>query len=378
MAKSRTRVSQRDLHKRVKSMLPKARTPYMLYFMEKLPEIKSELKKQKLSGQELHRAAVSELGKRWNDLGPEQKELWQERSKAEFDHRHEATLSIASKSEPMPAVMNNCVKVGNWALSDVVIWQGAQSTAYVATHYLLLSEALAVLYKDRRDFDSEVAMLKELDSERARERKCLFLGIVQAVVENSPLHCIIYQPLPVIEDLLKQGGWSGRKLEVVGRQLALALDFLHVGVGVYHCNIRPKAVHWSDVEKCVKLSHMGSVRRCQDSSKLEMAPYVANYRAPELWQALEACEVNELTESWAFGCTMIEIGSGCRMFDTVQAIVNFTPTREKLAHVEALQRLGVGVARLLVQFLSSPKERLCLKHFLASEALLSQLGETTH
>ena len=105
---------------------------------------------------------------------------------------------------------------------------------------------------------------------------------------------------------------------------------------------------------------------------LEFAPYVAWYRAPELFQKLECLAVDELTESWAYAATMVEIASAKQLFTSLQDVVNFAP--QSASKFAAIQCLEVGVQNVLLKFLRDRKKRLSIRSFLESEVLLSQLG----
>ena len=385
-SESGSKISKRDLLAKVsKELLPVAHTPYNLFYTSKLAEAKAAVEAEsesELSGVRLQRAAVARVGKMWRDLGPAQQE-WKDRSELEYEQRYNAAERILSGDDNMESSLDSDaerhLRMGHWRCSDTVLWQGARTAAYKATHELLESVSMAVIFRDAADYKIGLETLKRISGLGVTEKSSLFMALATGFQpeSESPVHCLVYRYLPTVDECLNAGGgdragWSGAKLRLCAKQLAIAVNFLNTGVGVFHCDVRPKSLFWSESESILKLGRFANSRCREDSTPLEFPPYVAWYRAPELFQKLSDCKVDELTESWAYAATMVEIGSGKQLFKDLQQVINFAPASAK--RFEAIQCLEVGVQNVMLKFLCDRKKRLSISSFLESNALQAQLG----
>ena len=310
----------------VKSMAPKARSPYALYLHEQHPIQQSRLKLEGLGSSELQRAVVAAVSQAWRDMPAAEKQVWEEKSSEEKRRRQEAISNLKSswqdpgsikESEPATAHPNKAqMAIGSYIMEDNLAWVGSGSWSVKAYHKTSMSSAQVVKYRlgDKEAFSREVQVMVELEKEAHKNHKFVsevYLQCYQRTSEESQSLALIFECLPRLDQVLQQDG----ALELpffrsAAQQLGLALKQLHC-LKIAHGDIKPAALFVSREQNLLKLARYSLAVELPQKGSLDVMRYSAGFRAPELWVPVSEAQVSEKSEAWAFAITLIEMFTAC-------------------------------------------------------------------
>ena len=366
------------------SMVPKKRTAYALFLADKYQEHKQALPEPLRSEGRVQRHVVKSVSEAWNKLPEEEKAMWKQNAEKETQAQQVALGRLydefsaggdeASSSSAAAARIGFGVAVGNYSLLQEELWSGTSVSGFRARHQTYRWEGMAAVFKAERDFKREARVLQLLDSQDDEHfRHEVYLQVLQSLVLNTPVSCIIFEQLPPMEKFVKERGpLKGEELRAMATQLAIALVQMHK-LGVFHADIKPRNIFWSERDCCCKLGRFALARTVTGSSTDEglPIPYTGAYRCPELWVAQNKMKVTAQSEAFAFGVTLVETAAADHLFPSPEQLLNYDDTKLN----PCLRKLSDDVRFVCVHFLrTDSQKRLMLAEFLKSTVLQEKLA----
>ena len=336
-----------------KGVIPKARKPFILYYMELAPT---------LPGTNSEKGRIA--GARWKELTQEEKQKYILQSAEEFEKQRRALLEqgehvrgIAeahprkkSKTEPLeaehaatPAAPRNRMQAQHgivetsgtlakftWTTTlETLIGRGTYGQVFRAKHGPsgLVAAVKSFLSPDDDDFKAEVNVYEKLVNVACSSGHLPFFLRMYAHSEQTssgPKAIILeYVAENHLGKLLAVRSLNTAELWSLAKQLGSALYFLHTHVGVMHLDVKPANVLFRPSDQRSFLVDFGMAESWQGETPLRYERYVtAPYRPPELWTAGKLnlpgkrSAVGSHIDVWSYGCTLFEACKAKRLFGT--------------------------------------------------------------
>ena len=253
------KLTAKELSTMVKSMAPKARSPYALYLHEQHPIQRSRLQSEGLGGSGLQRAVVAAVSTAWREMPPEEKKIWEKKSAEERSRRQAALDEMQSSVEldkaPCSHQDSADTVIGCYIMEGAKAWVGSASWSVKAHHKKSLSAAQVIHFRDQDAFARELQVLREIEEQRdpifCEE---VYLQCYQATGVNSLPMALVCEDLPRVDQVLtQQGGLALPTFRSAAHQLGLALCQLHQ-LKIAHGDIKPAALFFSSEQNLLKLS----------------------------------------------------------------------------------------------------------------------------
>ena len=355
-----------------KGVIPKARKPFILYYMELAPT---------LPGTNSEKGRIA--GARWKELTQEEKQKYILQSSEEFAKQRRALLDqgehvrgIAEepvrkklKREPLeakrttPAAPRNRMQIQSgivemsgtlakftWTTTpETLIGRGTYGQVFRATHGPsgLVAAVKSFLSPDDDDFKAEVNVYEKLVNVACSSGHLPFFLRMYAHSEqksSGPKAIILeYVAENHLGKLLAVRSLNTEELWSLAKQLGSALYFLHTHVGVMHLDVKPANVLFRPSDQRAFLVDFGMAESWQGNDPLRYERYVtAHYRPPELWTAGKLdlpgkrSTIGSHIDVWSYGCTLFEACKAKRLFGT-RTLVASTVHKEILGYMKHRQ-----------------------------------------
>ena len=363
------KLTAKELSTMVKSMAPKARSPYALYLHEQHPIQRSRLQSEGLGGSGLQRAVVAAVSTAWREMPPEEKKIWEKKSAEERSRRQAALDEMQSSVEldkaPCSHQDSADTVIGCYIMEGAKAWVGSASWSVKAHHKRSLSAAQVIHFRDQDAFARELQVLREIEEQRDPSFcEEVYLQCYQATGVNSLPMALVCEDLPRVDQVLtQQGGLALPTFRSAAHQLGLALCQLHQ-LKIAHGDIKPAALFFSSEQNLLKLSRFSLSVPIPQEEPLDMMRYSAGFRAPELWVPLNDVRVSQGSEAWAFAITLIEMYTGRHPSENIKDVCK--------VDLSCLHGLPCFLRGLVLPFLrQNPEHRMTVQEFMSKGLALA-------
>ena len=345
---------------------PKARSAYALFLSEKYPEISSPGRQ---------RETLSQIGKMWRELPEDQKNVFEERSKAEFQRKQEhvdRTLdTLVTPLASLPA--SSETTFGPYQLfksevfGDCPISSGSFGQVMVVRDKGFLSFALVKVFKEEREFHAETKVYKAMQEHFGTG---MWHGVMRLILSSSypsvaPWIVLQFMPCTLKAHLANHGSLGAEELAAFFSQLKYGLQALH-SKGFVHGDIKPSCVMIDIHRREARLGDFAMSLKMKEVDPSDTF-YTGPYRAPELWGHFSLPGgVGVATETWAFACCLVEAASGKVLFASFSALSDFVKAGgclRKLRDFElTVGKLSVRMQKLVLSMLEvAQASRKCIQ-----------------
>eukprot|EP00438_Fugacium_kawagutii_P030956 Skav228890 [mRNA] locus=scaffold194:166018:168645:+ [translate_table: standard] len=324
-------------------LVPKARRAFALFLMEKTSV-----------GKGATRAEFSDdmkrVGKLWKSLSEQQKKVYTERSRQEFDAQRTAMMQAGIHVRTQLPPNQHCqepamghgpcsgkFKIGPYTIMDQGCKDdvlGGGSYGKVFSSFATDGTSVAIKIFRKRDGEDdaahEVAVYKRL-CELPGLYSRWYPQLLDCDMHGRPFPWMTLSHAGVSMDMWLQsnGSLAPEMIQPFALQLQAAIQTLHSQAHLLHLDIKPGNVLWCSALVQVKLCDFG-LSEPYNGHMVQSPRYTEYvtlpYRPPELWNL--GADVSSLqsvlspaVDLWSFGCVVFEVSSGMKLmqpFDSRQ------------------------------------------------------------
>ena len=186
-----------------------------------------------------------------------------------------------------------------------ILWHGVQGV-----HIRTLNAVAVKVFHDPASLEHEVRM----------HRLALEFGAhapFPHIFETSAQSGSVVMGLVVLElfgsdirKLLRSQMMSDKIARLVSRQVAIALNFLHVQAKIVHLDVKPANVLYTERLERAVLADFSCAEAVGEKQPQSFTKFTVHYRPPEYFMVSQSCPaMTPAGDYWAFGCLVWEVFS---------------------------------------------------------------------